>query len=351
MGNIIPRKKSIPVQAHRVEDSASLQPGTVRVPAAAGGTAPHSVTQNFIYVAAPSAPSQPPPPPSPMPHELHFHNTNVFEAPRRRRRERGTSFFGTLALFLGGLGCVAASVAPLMQFAKPLAEAGGAIAGVGFITATLFRRAGRGIPLLGFIVSGIAFGLWARNSGQLYTLYEKLRAQSPVALPSVDFSTRKAPPTAVPSTPVPMTVPKSVAPAHLQDHSIFGDGTGWMHPADEPAATVQEPANVDREPAHFSAPAAPVVDLKTATADLDTARSFAAKRLGIDYPSAKATADQADFDYQQAKTTYTLGSAALLAVSQKRLEANSQLNQINAQLRSDPAVAARRTNASGSEGK
>jgi hypothetical protein len=96
-------------------------------------------------------------------------------------------------------------------------------------------------------------------------------------------------------------------------------------------------------PATPSVPATvvtPAIDVATATANLERARTAAAAKLGLNYTTAKAAAAQAQADYQEAKIANAPGSEELVTASRKHLQADSELNQIETQLRSDPAVAA-----------
>jgi hypothetical protein len=271
------------------------------------------VTQN-IYVNVREGQSAPPPlpqqaPPAPPP-QVHYHTTNVYHLPRRRGSGRGTSFLGSLGFVLGALAIGATYVPQLIWLAKPIATAGAVLAGVGLLGASLLGRVGRGVPLLGLLACALAYGLWMKDTGQ------------PIVIPKLDSILNATP--AVVAPPPPPTVkpvPAPATPVRAQDHSIFGDGFGTP------------PAVIPPVPA-------PAIGLATATANLETARDTAARRMGLDYQSAKSSAADAATKYQQAKIDDAGGSPQLIAASQQHLQADSQLNLIEEKLRSDPAVAA-----------
>jgi hypothetical protein len=291
------------------------------------------VTQNIIYVNIPAGPPAPPPA---APSEIHFHNTNVYEAPRRKRRVIGTSFLGLWALVFAAIAAFVAYVPPVMWLAKPIAEIGTVCAGLGLLGAVVLRRVGRGVPLFALLMCGVAYCMWLNNSGQLLGKYEDLRSKLP--LPKIDFDGKAAAPAAV---AVPSAKPAADQsqqdPTRLHDKSIFGDGTGiWAKPFPGPVPPV--PSTPGPSPA---APAAiPAMDVATATANLERARAAAAQRMGVDYTGAQTAAAEAQTEYQETKIANAPGSPELIAASQKHLQADSHLNLIEMKLRSDPAVAA-----------
>jgi hypothetical protein len=326
MGNIIRRNKAVPVEARRVEPA----PDMVSVPGAGPVTASGpvqvppvipGVTQN-IYVnvregqAAAQAASAPP-----GAVHYHQHTTNVYHLPGRRRSGRGTSFLGTLGFVLGGVAAGTAYVPQIVWLAKPIAMAGFASAGLGFLAALLLGRVGRLMPFVGLLTCALAYGLWLKNTGQ--------------PIPKIDFNISSAP--ASPTAPtVANSPPVTSTPTPARDHSIFGDNAdGWGKPS--PAMV---PA--DGGPTPTPAPLVPAqaIDLATATANLENARNTAAQKMGLDYQSAKSAAADADAKYQQAKIDQPLGSAELVSLNQLHLDADSRLNEMQEKLRTDPAVVA-----------
>jgi hypothetical protein len=292
------------------------------------------VTQNIIYVNLPAGQAPPPqaPPVESSPREVHYHTTNLYQSPRRRRSGLGTSFLATLGFVLGGVAAGAACVPQIVWLAKPIAMLGFAMATLGMLGALLFGRVGKLMPLIALLACASAYGLWEKNTGQ------------PIALPKIDLNllpTSPTTPTApTPVNPAPPAHSSSAAPndpTRLHDNTIFGDGMGgWSKPSD--TATPAVPANPAPAPA-LVAPSA-VINLATAKANLEKARDAAAARLNIDYKSARSAAADAASQYEQAKINDSPGSPDLIAASQQRLQADSNMNQIEAKLRSDPAVAA-----------
>jgi len=309
MGNIIRRKKAVPVEARRVEPP----PQTIRVPGAEPIPAPPQtpgVTQNIFYVNVPAGQPQSTAPVDPSPREVHYHTTNIFLP--RGQRGRGTSFLGSLGFVLGCVAVGFAYLPPAMWLAKPIAIAGMALAGVGMLGAILLGRVGRAMPMLGLLVSAIAYGLWMKNTGQ----------KLPIEIPKMDLNINATPPSV--NTPAP-SAPAKAEPA--QDHSIFGDGQGnWTKLSDAPTPALVTPS--------------PPMDLATATANLETAKIAAARQMGFDYESSKSAAANADAAYKQAKVDDSPGSAELIAASRAHLDADSQLNLIEIKLKQDPKVAA-----------
>jgi hypothetical protein len=317
MSDIIQRKKAVPVEAHRVEPVPEVIniPGTgpVPVPPQTPG-----VTQTIIYVNVPqgqaASPQAATPPPS-EPREVHHHTTNIYQSPKRRRLGRGTSFLGTLGLVLGGVAAGAAYVPPVAWLAKPIAVAGFGCAGFGFIGALLFNRVGRFMPMLGMIGCAVGYCLWMKNTGQ------------PIELPKLDLNLNPTPAAPAVNTP---TAP-AAKPARQQDHSIFGDGDGgWTKPTDVAPSTPLTTPSI----------AVPQLDVVTATSNLEKARDAAAARMNIDYAGAKSAAVTAAANYQQAKINNSPDSPELIVASKAHMEADSQLNEIEGKLRSDPAVSA-----------
>ena len=335
MSNLIPRKKAIPVQARRADGA----PETIQIPGAQPIPMPPpqpGVTQNIIYVNVPPGQPAPPPPPPATPSEIHFHNTNVYEAPRRKRRVIGTSFLGLWALVFAAIAAFAAYVPPAMWLAKPIAEIGAVCAGLGLLGAVVLGRVGRGVPLFALLMCGVAYCMWLNNSGQLSGKYEDLRSKLP--LPKIDLDGKPAAPAAisVPSAK-PAADQSQLDPTRLHDKSIFGDGTGtWVKPSPSPAP----PSASTPGPKPLPPAAIPALDVATATANLERARTAAAARMNLDYAGAQTAAAEAQTEYQEAKIANAPGSPELIAASQKHLEADSQLNLIEMKLRSDPAVAA-----------
>src|SRR5213593_3300983 len=129
------RDKPTPVQTRRKEPEQVIVdvPGAPPPPASSGqpqqpANVTPNVTQNIFYISAPAgqqqaAPPQPPPPQPAPPQEVHYHTT-VHHAPRPSGPRRGLSFFGSVALVLGALGCAANYLPQAAMFVKPLAMAG-----------------------------------------------------------------------------------------------------------------------------------------------------------------------------------------------------------------------------------
>jgi hypothetical protein len=349
MGKLIRRNQAIPVQVRRPEPEQVV----VDVPGAAEGTpqkppgAPQpqapaagpNVTQNIFYISAPAGqPQQQPPPPQPPqpPQEVHYH-TVVHHAPRTRGRRKALSFLGSAGLVLGALACAAAIWVPqAAAFTRPLAMAGLVAAGLGMLGAILLENTGKGVPLLGLIVSGVAFGLWAqKNDPRVQAEVEKIKQQ----VPQLDLGTNNSskpnspPPKTVPAAPHTSTTNAPAAPAKpaqeaaQKDTSIFGFADGNTDATTTPPA---QPRPVTPQNS---------VDLATATANVEAARLAAAKHMNVDYATAKSNNDKAWVNLQKAKATYAAGSDDLRAVEQKWLDAKAVLDAICRRLRADPAVA------------
>jgi len=344
MSDIIPRKRAVPVQARRAE----IRPETIHVPGEPPIPVPPpqaGVTQNIFYVNIPPAQPVPPPPPS-RPPDIHFHNTNVYQAPRNKRREIGVSFFGLWALVFAAIAAVISYVPPVIWLAKPIVEIGVICAVVGFLGALLLGRVGRGVPLFALLMCGVAYFMYLNNSGQLPGKFDQLQKMSPIALPKMSFdgkpdSTAKDPnpPAAAPATAAPPQPAQD--PSRLHDQTIFGDGQGtWVKPTPSPAAKAAQPVPSSPAPATPPPAAVPSIDVATARANLEQARTAAARQMGVDYGGAKTAAAEATSEYEDAKIGDAPGSPELIAASQKHLEADSRLNAIEIKLRSDPAVAA-----------
>jgi hypothetical protein len=163
---LIRRNKSLPVQVQRREAGPEQEvveiPGRPGVSPAPGPGQPH-VTQNNIYISTPAVQAAAPAP-APPPTEIH-HHTTVHHVVRTRARERGLSFFGVAGLVLGGLAWAALYVPSAGIFVHPLALAGLASAGFGLLVAILFGQSGQGVPFLGLLVAGAAWGMWFHNGG------------------------------------------------------------------------------------------------------------------------------------------------------------------------------------------
>jgi hypothetical protein len=350
MGKLIRRNQAIPVQVRRPDPEQVV----IDVPGAAGAPAPQNppdkpppqqqapaagpnVTQNIFYISAPAgqqAAQQPPPPQQPQfPQEVHYH-TVVHHAPRSPGRRKALSFLGSAGFVLGALACATAIWVPqAAAFTRPLAMAGLVAAGLGMLGAILLENTGKGVPLLGLVVSGIAFGLWAqKNDPRVQAEVEKLKQQ----VPQLDLGTSGSPKT---NSPPPKTVP--AAPPHKSttnapaapvdtpqnDTSIFGAANGETNAT---PATPSQPRPVTPQA---------TIDAATATANVEAARLAAAKRMNIDYATTKSNYDKAWANLQQAKATDAAGSDDLRAVEQKWLDAKGTLDNVCRRLRADPAVA------------
>lgn len=340
MGDLIQRDDKIPVQARRA-GSAEPEPVVIEVPA--GQAVPvipatPGITQNIMYVVVP--PAQPAPP-SPPAQEVHYHTTNHTTNnfhPIKRRRERGTSYLGSLSLVFGALACGIAYIPLIASMAQPLAVGGMALGALGFVISILFRRSGLGVPLMGILISLAAYGIWLNNTGRLQTQYNQLKANSSIPLPAINFSNidKTVPSSPAIPPPTPQPAPSTPDSRHISgDHSIFGDSSDWMNPSAAPAPTV--PNNTPQLPVPSETPA---INLATATANLETARIAAAQRMNLNYTAAKSTATAAEVAYEQAKINYSTGSPDLIDVHQKELTAASQLAEMQLQLHSDTTVAA-----------
>jgi hypothetical protein len=370
MGDLSRRKgEAVPVQARRTGAAAQPESPPIVIQVPAGQSAPtipppaSGVTQNIVYIVAPAAAGAPTPPSAidQPPQEVHYHTTNNY-APIKRRRERGTSFLGLLSIFAGLAACGCAYVPPVADYAGRIGEAGLALGALGLVSAILFRRAGRGVPVIGMMISAIAFPLWLGKTGQLQSEYDQLRTRSPVPLPAIDFSHAPAlnpstddrssgvsAPGTILRTPV---TPPSAVPRRSGDHSIFGDSAGWQKPDDvavpgkanasgslksqtnSAAAGLPQAGNFSDDPGMSSQTTA------QALSNLETVRKAAAQRRGVDYAGAVTAAAAASDAYQQAKIKYDLRSPELVDAHQKELAAASELSNMRSSLGSDPAVAA-----------
>jgi hypothetical protein len=231
MSEIIRRKKAVPVEARRVEPAVDV----INIPGAGQIPLPPvipGVTQNIIVVNVPQAAAAPVAPVQAAPvqtREIHHHTTHIYQAPRRPRMTRGTSFLGTLGFVLGGVAVGTTYVPQILWLAKPVAVAAFGCAGFGFIGALLFNRVGKFMPMLGMLVSATGYYLWLKNTGQ------------PIQLPKLDLSmppTATTPATNAPATPAPNPPSPPVKKTRPIDHSIFGDGGGaWVKPDEVPPAT------------------------------------------------------------------------------------------------------------------
>jgi hypothetical protein len=360
MGKLIRRRDTIPVEAHRSSPPAVQPPEQVVIDVPRGAappppsTAGPNVTQNIFYISAPAGaaqqPQQPPPqqqqapPPPPPPQEIHYHTT-VHHLPRVRGPRHGLSFLGSVGFVLGALGCAAAFAPQAASFARPLATAGLVAAGLGMLGAIFFGRSGKGVPLLGLLVSAVAVGLWLqKNDPRVQAEVEKLKQQVPQLdvgtqannpppsknAPAAASTLRHTPPapaahvtTPVPAPASPVTPP---APPTIFD---FGNGDNTDAAAPTPAAATPHPVTPQSS-----------VDLATAAASVESARLAAAKRLGIEYATVKSNADKAWANLQQGRATYATGTSELRDVEQKWLDAKSMLDNICRRLRADSAVAA-----------
>ncbi len=355
MGDLSRRNQNIPVQARRAAQdlSATNPPDQIVIQVPGGQAVPvvpqaqPGTTQNIVYVVAPQGQPAATPPTTP-PQEVHYHTTNNYEPLKRRRSEKGTSFFGSLAVVVGLIACGMAYVQQFVDYVKPTALTGLGLGAFGFLLATLFHRVGRGMPALGIMASLIAFPIWLSRTGQLQSQYDQIRKQSGDRLPAVDLSkttpqtpgtlNRSASP-AVPSVANPVGVGPTPTPAphRSADHSIFGDGSGgWQKPDD-----IKSPEkSVAPSPSPVVTPQVPSIDRATAIANLEAARSAAATRLGVDYFAAKLAETAAMADYEKAKIDFSPSSQELIDSHTKELAASSKLHQIETQLDKDPAVAA-----------
>jgi hypothetical protein len=363
MNDITRRNKAVPVQASRVPPQPEVisipGAGPIPVPQPQHGQqhghqqGPPSVTQNIIYVNVPAGQAAPPPSPPQQPSEVHVH-THVHQYPRRRRSGRyGVSFLGTLGFVLGGVACGAAYVPQLIWLARPIALAAGGCAGLGLISSIVLRKAGRGMPLLGLISAGLGYWMWMIHSGQAkLQLPKQFDAINNLIqpTPATPTPTPATPaPTVVPDVTTPMTTPAPTSPAQTtpaptpqppQDHSIFGDHGHWGDSSKAPptpATATPTTPSVAALPAAAN-PAQP--DVATATTNLENARVAAAQKLGLNYTALKTAANDARAEYEQIRQASSPGSPELISASQARMDADARVLQMQAQLRSDPSVAA-----------
>jgi hypothetical protein len=281
---LIRRNKSVPVQVQRSDGTREQEivdiPRGVRVPSTQASGQPN-VTQNNIYISTPAAQASAPPLAPPPPTEIH-HHTTVHHISRVMERRRGLSFFGVAGLVLGGLAWAAIYTPSAGVFIRPLALAGLASAGFGLLIAILFGQSGRGVPVLALLVAGAAYGMWFyNNGGRLQPEVAKAKALIEQGIGQGEKS-----------LPSPVVTSGQAAPA----------------------------------------PAPPM--------DLETAKEAAAKRMGLDYKSAKTAADAAKAELIRDRDVDAPGSAALVVAAQSSVAADSRLNEIEAKLRSDPAVVA-----------
>jgi hypothetical protein len=329
MGGLIRRNKVVPVTARRVAgdpqqvviDSGSV-PATPAAPSptpASQASAPtqHHTTQNIFYVnvppAAPAAPVPPQPPPAAPAPQVHIIQTEIHHAPRRRSPRTGTSFFGMLAVLAGGAAFGATYFPPAAPYAVQLAKIGVLLGGFAWLITILFRKSGPLMPIFGLAVSA---GAWIYAGGYLPQVKLDLN-------PNIQIT---------PATPNSPTTPTSASPTipnTPKPKSIFDF-------RNETAPVTPPPVQPSPQPKPVVSP----IDLAKAQANLETARQTAAAKMGLDYAGAKTAAAQAAAELQTARTNYGIGAPELVAASQRHMNADSALNEIEAKLRTDPTVAA-----------
>jgi len=185
------------------------------------------------------------------------------------------------------------------------------------------------VPVLGLLVSASAWGLWMRSTGQLPPEVKKFEATVSNGIADIKLPTPTASAPKTPAPPAKATAP-AAPPKPQDDTSVFNfDGNGAKSVPSAPAA--QQPRAVVE---------APPADAAAAKANLEAARLAAAKRLGVDYTTAKSNAEHAWADLQTARSTDAPGSPELQAADQKWLDAKALLEAMQRRLRNDPAVAA-----------
>jgi hypothetical protein len=253
MGDMTRRDEITPVSARRARVVGQPVAMPPVVPVDVGAPPPVGAgPQNVIFVVAPQPPVPPPPPQ--VVHHHHHHTTQVILPARPRRRPaRGTSFLGTLGLVVGGLGCAAACLPPVVASAHYIALAGLGMAALAWLAAVLLRRTGATMPFAGMVVSAVAYGLWLFNAGQAQPTYDRLRVRWPV-LPAIQFQAPPPAPAAEPAAgtpvptppgaaplahaPVPRSIPRSAStgtPGSSRDPTIFDpDSPGWTRPTTKP---------------------------------------------------------------------------------------------------------------------
>jgi hypothetical protein len=250
-----------------------------------------------VYISAPAPAAPQPAVTNPQPPQEIHHHTTVHHVSRVSSPVRGLSFFGVAGLVLGGLGCAAAYAPGAENFVRPLALAGMTAGGLGLLSAILFGRSGRGVPVLALIVSMVGYGIWFQHSGgQWKTEMQKMQQALPAQLPKIDLG----------------KIESKIVPA-------------IETPAIAPAQTVPAPVVVAPAPA---------------PTDLESVREAAAERMGLDYKSAKRQADETRAEVVQLRQTSEPGSPELIAADQKATAADSALKAIEQKLRTDPTVAA-----------
>ena len=298
MSDMIRPNKAVPVQARRVDAG----PEVVQIPGELPPPAP-GVTQNIIYVNMPAGQSPPPQDPSDLA-EIHLH-AHLHQHPVRRRGRPGTSFLGTLAFVVGSLACGAVYVPQMRPFAQWIAIGAGALAIISLFGAVLFRRVGQGMPLLGLLTAGAAYGLWMLQTGQAKLPKALSDGVSQIAA-TVQQKTSAAPTAPAPG-PTPPATPLDAQPAPERkvDHSWFGDDDHPMNPSANKTAPAPSrsstQAPTQAPPTVPPVPPAPLIDLTTARANVESARVNAARRLGVDYTTAKSTADDARAENEQVR--------------------------------------------------
>lgn len=334
MGDLIRRNKPTTVQARRVEGDPTVidVPGAVPVaPAGHGGAPPPpqpaNVTQNIFYISAPAETPEPAPTaasPAP-PQEVHYHTT-VHHAPRASGRRRGLSFFGSAAVVLGGLGCAANFLPQAEVFAKPLAMAGLTAAGLGLLGAILLGRAGKGMPVLGLLVSGAALGLWLhKHDPQVRAKIDQIqKGIPPVEIDGLPGIGGKKPPS--PASAKPAVPPAPEAPPK-KDTSVFNFNR---------SAPVAAPTSSAPRPVVGTA----ATNLALAQDKLEKARIEAARGMSLDYTAAKKNAEQAAAELEKARATLVSGSPELTAANQRKMDTDAALGAILNRLYRDGDVAA-----------
>jgi hypothetical protein len=130
------------------------------------------------------------------------------------RRHRQTGFLGLMAILIGAAAALAAFRTEVVGYSLAVAATGLAAGGIGLFRATFLGRTSFGIPLLGILISFIAYVIAANNTHRLQGQYDQLRGWSKDRLPAMSLA-RFEPPraAAVPVTPAHPGQPATPAPA------------------------------------------------------------------------------------------------------------------------------------------
>lgn len=251
--------------------------------------------------------------------------------------QRRISVLGLVSLLLA-IAALVALYHPIGGYgAVPVAAAALGLGAVSFLLSAASARVGSGVPVLAALVSLTALGVAFHQNGQLDRwLGRSASAATPPPAPAVPAEPRPGGSTAVeqPEPPHPgsiFDIPGSSGPA--------ANSSVTPRPV-EPAPTLP-PASPTRSNTAGEPPTPPAPSLAAARARLSSAMAAVEQRLAADpeYQRAKADADAAESQKNDALKANGPGSPEVLAASQHWLDARAKLQKrLNAAAATDPAV-------------